>query len=277
MIFEFQSKNKKILFITFITLLISGTCYLIWLNFISQPKPIFCTQEAKFCPNGSYIGRTGPNCEFAECPLENNQILSNFGNNQVEKAITDYLLIQKHFSWKTGNNSYNFCAIENLNPENDLFPLYVWVYCGEYVVQDDKLETLSGSSGPVKINYPNELSFYDLSRFSYEAPRDGSYYSEDIKKIFPKNIQQRISNFNMENIIKRIETIVITNNLSWESIKQAINNCEVEEVWQMHNRDVTAKLKDGEKLTAVEPQLDDVIIMAESVEQKCGKILMGTE
>jgi len=29
--------------------------------------PKACTQEAKLCPNGSYVGRTGPNCEFATC------------------------------------------------------------------------------------------------------------------------------------------------------------------------------------------------------------------
>lgn len=27
-----------------------------------------CTQEAKLCPDGSSVGRTGPNCEFALCP-----------------------------------------------------------------------------------------------------------------------------------------------------------------------------------------------------------------
>lgn len=27
-----------------------------------------CTQEAKRCPDGSYVGRTGENCEFAACP-----------------------------------------------------------------------------------------------------------------------------------------------------------------------------------------------------------------
>ena len=25
--------------------------------------------EAKACPDGSYVGRTGPNCEFAACPI----------------------------------------------------------------------------------------------------------------------------------------------------------------------------------------------------------------
>jgi hypothetical protein len=29
-----------------------------------------CTMEAKLCPDGSSVGRTGPNCEFASCPSE---------------------------------------------------------------------------------------------------------------------------------------------------------------------------------------------------------------
>jgi hypothetical protein len=28
-----------------------------------------CTQEAKICPDGSSVGRTGPNCEFAACAV----------------------------------------------------------------------------------------------------------------------------------------------------------------------------------------------------------------
>jgi len=27
-----------------------------------------CTEEAKLCPDGTAVGRTGPNCEFAACP-----------------------------------------------------------------------------------------------------------------------------------------------------------------------------------------------------------------
>lgn len=29
-----------------------------------------CTQDAKMCPDGSSVGRQGPNCEFAKCPGE---------------------------------------------------------------------------------------------------------------------------------------------------------------------------------------------------------------
>ncbi|HEY5383147.1 MAG TPA: hypothetical protein VIJ88_01165 [Candidatus Paceibacterota bacterium] len=32
------------------------------------PGPVACTMEAKLCPDGTAVGRTGPNCEFAACP-----------------------------------------------------------------------------------------------------------------------------------------------------------------------------------------------------------------
>ena len=34
------------------------------------PGQVACTMEAKICPDGSSVGRTGPNCEFAACPGE---------------------------------------------------------------------------------------------------------------------------------------------------------------------------------------------------------------
>jgi len=31
-------------------------------------KSVLCTEEEKLCPNGSYVGRTMPDCAFAACP-----------------------------------------------------------------------------------------------------------------------------------------------------------------------------------------------------------------
>lgn len=31
-------------------------------------EPVACTMEARECPDGSYVGRQGPHCEFAPCP-----------------------------------------------------------------------------------------------------------------------------------------------------------------------------------------------------------------
>ncbi len=36
---------------------------------VEQPfPPVACTQDAMICPDGSAVGRVGPNCEFAPCP-----------------------------------------------------------------------------------------------------------------------------------------------------------------------------------------------------------------
>lgn len=39
----------------------------------TPPPQKACTQEAKLCPDGSAVGRTGPNCEFAQCPTVHSQ------------------------------------------------------------------------------------------------------------------------------------------------------------------------------------------------------------
>ncbi|MBI2030897.1 hypothetical protein HYT05_04715, partial [Candidatus Kaiserbacteria bacterium] len=38
-----------------------------------------CTLDALMCPDGSYVGRTGPNCSFAACPIGGGQSYCQFG------------------------------------------------------------------------------------------------------------------------------------------------------------------------------------------------------
>lgn len=62
---------KKILIIIPIILALAGVSYFGY-KFIQQntliPDKQACTMEAKICPDGSSVGRSGPNCEFAPCP-----------------------------------------------------------------------------------------------------------------------------------------------------------------------------------------------------------------
>lgn len=37
--------------------------------------PVACTMEAKQCPDGSYVGRQGPRCEFAQCPNASSSVV----------------------------------------------------------------------------------------------------------------------------------------------------------------------------------------------------------
>jgi hypothetical protein len=49
------------------------------------PKAVGCTQEAKICPDGSSVGRTGPNCEFAECPTVKEEDIASWSIYKNEK------------------------------------------------------------------------------------------------------------------------------------------------------------------------------------------------
>lgn len=72
MTFEHNSRNAFLLIGIFGVLIVVGIGVAAWFTLPSSstttPEPVFCTQEAMLCPDGSYVGRTGPNCEFAACP-----------------------------------------------------------------------------------------------------------------------------------------------------------------------------------------------------------------
>lgn len=57
-----------IIFVIVIILGITGGLYY-YKNLVtfSPKKDQVCTQEAKQCPDGSYVSRLGPNCEFTQC------------------------------------------------------------------------------------------------------------------------------------------------------------------------------------------------------------------
>ncbi|MFH1522929.1 MAG: hypothetical protein ABIE43_03885 [Patescibacteria group bacterium] len=214
-------------------------------NFATYPEKGYCEFDLKSCegifgckkydnvqvPCGSVSTLCGEKvlCDCETRPVED-LTLNNFGNDQIEKAISIYLLTEKRFSWKNRDDSHNLCVIENLKPDKELFPLYVWAYCGEYIIENNKLKTVSGSSGPVKIDYPNELSYYNISKFSHEAPGDGSNYSKDIKTIFPEDVQQKIFEHDVEDLIAKLENYAFASISNWNDIKRGVAECEVESV-----------------------------------------------
>lgn len=50
---------------------IGGIFYAVAINNPINQEPVqqACTLEARICPDGSAVGREGPNCEFAACPI----------------------------------------------------------------------------------------------------------------------------------------------------------------------------------------------------------------
>ena len=87
--------NKKyILIIVTAIILIAGGVY----YFAKQksPEPVACTMEAKLCPDGSYVGRVPPNCEFAPCPLEEQTVKLFYYSPEKDKGENGNVLCSRN-------------------------------------------------------------------------------------------------------------------------------------------------------------------------------------
>src|SRR3989344_5419970 len=58
---------------------------------IGTLSTVSCTQEAMLCSDGSYVGRTGPKCEFAPCPVKSaaNSSQTDSGQSSGNDTNTD--------------------------------------------------------------------------------------------------------------------------------------------------------------------------------------------
>lgn len=62
----------KSLFFGILLIIVIGIGGFVYRNAIEYPKqPIACPQDARVCPDGTSIARTGTSCTFLECPLPN--------------------------------------------------------------------------------------------------------------------------------------------------------------------------------------------------------------
>ena len=69
MVVATDSKYRNLLVVVFLVAILLGVGIL-FSGSRDRDEGVACTMEAKLCPDGSAVGRTGPNCEFAECPGE---------------------------------------------------------------------------------------------------------------------------------------------------------------------------------------------------------------
>ena len=64
---------KQLIALTVILVVLgfAGFMYRNALEHPATPTPVACTMEAKLCPDGTSVGRSGPNCEFSVCAFPN--------------------------------------------------------------------------------------------------------------------------------------------------------------------------------------------------------------
>ena len=86
--------------------------------------------------------------------------------------------------------------------------LYIWAHISEFYREDGELKAGSGVSHPMTLTLSNS----DGSPTEHLIPRDGSYYAESLREIFPTQLHNEALNFQtvhrrtLDSLIESVET-----------------------------------------------------------------------
>ncbi len=196
-----QKSNKRTMKITIIFIAISTLAAFLIGGFVLGSKnknnppaggPKACTQEAKLCPDGSYVSRTGPNCEFAQCP---------------KPKTSPSPTIDVKVNWKTYSNTKYMYSFR--------FPI-------TYILTDASSDKLNGKEGSVlldlkHIGAPGFPVFY-VNVVSKDGSSTNISYNADG---FTNNARQYFSS--------KIVDIIAPPNQPWKETFTRLNDITVDQ------------------------------------------------
>lgn len=121
--------------------------------------------------------------------------------------IEQYMNSQIGFT-SQGGQLYSAFEVLGYEAGDEQITLYLWVLCKEYA----KTGEGSGISVPISVTIGKKDGQYTI--ISHQMPRDGDLYAEDIKKIFPKDVQNKFNDVQAHNdLVSKLD----------EQIRQKVN------------------------------------------------------
>ena len=129
----------------------------------------------------------------------------NLREKEIEMAIEDYLLDKSNQNKKYDNEvsfvSFHVLLIEEKN-DFTLFNIYAWVVEETYYLENNEIKQNNSSSIPYK--FVVELIDDTFVVTDSRIPRDGSYYADDIKNIFPKDVRDKLDKIHHDVTIDKL-------------------------------------------------------------------------
>lgn len=180
-------------------LLLVGIIYILfsYLNIENGLENKACSTEAKICPDGSAVGRQGPECEFSTCPVIANELPPDLAQ-QIEACL----------------------------------PLSNWQAketCDRLIALVKNFDDCVEAGFTVEETYPARCFSPDGRSFVQPMALDPA----------------------------------------WRELKQAVLDCQATSIMQTHSREVSVTLRSGGMIKAIEPEIDDIMSIAQEAREKC--------
>ena len=182
-----MNKTKKIFMITLLVILIIIamfiTMFCIDINRMKNNKPVvFSTWGYSYVP-----------------PID-------LKEEEIELAIMNYIIEkgdseQKHHEDEKTFASMRIYLIEEKERDKH-YNIYAWVLDGKYYLENDEIKQDSGSSIPYKFVVKNVDDNFTVT--DSRIPRDGSYYSVDMKNIFPSSVRNDMDKIHTDGTMEEL-------------------------------------------------------------------------
>ena len=180
-----KGKIFKIVVGTIITIiLIIGLMFFVDVNRMNNNDPvIFSTWGFKYAP-----------------PVD-------FHEEEIISGVENYLLEKSESEPKQYKNEKSFVGIRTylIKEKNNhkLYNVYAWVLEEKYYLENNKIKQDSSSSVPYMFVVEHTNDEYKVT--DSRIPRDGTYYAEDMKHIFPRSVRNDMDEVYNDGTIEKLE------------------------------------------------------------------------
>ena len=126
--------------------------------------------------------------------------------DEIYLAVRNYLVEKGDNEEKHNNLEKTFVSMKvyllEEEKKDSLYYVYAWVVEGKYYLENDILKQGSGYSIPFKFKVMKNESGYRV--VDSRIPRDGSYYSNDMKNIFPRSVRNDMDKVHHDGTVDKL-------------------------------------------------------------------------
>ena len=126
--------------------------------------------------------------------------------DEIYLAVRNYLVEKGDNEEKHNDLDKTFVSMKvyllEEEKKDSLYYVYAWVVEGKYYLENDILKQGSGYSIPFKFKVMKNESGYRV--VDSRIPRDGSYYSNDMKNIFPRSVRNDMDNVHHDGTVDKL-------------------------------------------------------------------------
>ena len=126
---------------------------------------------------------------------------------KLENAVIKYLIDRGDNEYKHHQNEKTFASMRiyliEEKEKHTFYNIFAWVLEEKYYLENNEIKQDSGSSIPYKFvveNIDGEFTVTDS-----KIPRDGSYYAEDMKSIFPSSVRKDMNRIQIDGTIEKLQ------------------------------------------------------------------------